>query len=284
MVLEERGIEIRQSRLSYFYSYSLAVLIFVFLSLARQQFGVAFALPARDIAELSKTIFVSLFVAMAGFLVMEPEIRRFLCRYVITNTEVIKAEGIIRKKKTVIPYQSVANVGVYKGIIGRILNFGDINVIGFDVHIKIRGVRHPEVLYRIINNKIAMMRGAKTVVATVDDTSGMEKKMVTDWRKEQKALGKKVKHSIPDEKHDEENIGIKLFGFLKKSMETGTGETEELEEMETEPDKDSEYDTEEPEQTGQEESTEDDIEIEESKKTRKKSKLKKRTKGGQKKK
>jgi uncharacterized membrane protein YdbT with pleckstrin-like domain len=88
----------------------------------------------------------------------EPEVERLLRYYTITNTEVTKIEGILRKKKYAIPYQSVADVTLNKSIIGRIFNFGTIDVIGFKEGIKMKGMKNPDEIYNMIKQRIGSSR------------------------------------------------------------------------------------------------------------------------------
>jgi membrane protein YdbS with pleckstrin-like domain len=79
-------------------------------------------------------------------------------KYVITNNEVMKVEGILRKKKFAIPYQSIADVKMSKGVVGRIFNFGNIEIMGFKEPIHMKGIRNPDEVLRIIENKVNLMR------------------------------------------------------------------------------------------------------------------------------
>ncbi|MHC4751286.1 MAG: PH domain-containing protein, partial [Planctomycetota bacterium] len=197
MAIKERGIEIKRSRISYFYNYVLVVLVLIFFALVWAEFNLTFAFLPRSQIEFQKSFVVLGFVMLIAILLEEPTIYRMFCKYTITNSEVIKVEGIIRKTRIVLPYQSVANVIVYKGVLGRIFNFGDIRILGFKDQINMNGVRDPEVLYRIINNKIAVMRGTAPKVVGIEREVKGEKVLSTDWRKEQKELEGKVQPLKP---------------------------------------------------------------------------------------
>ena len=58
----------------------------------------------------------------------------------------------------VVPFQSVADVRVSKGIVGRIFNFGDVDVIGFKDGILMKGMKNPEEIQRIIQSKLNITR------------------------------------------------------------------------------------------------------------------------------
>jgi|GEM_PF-1059831 len=239
MALIERGIVLRRSRASYFYNYVLIALVLTFLALVWAEYNLTFTLFPRNFSEFSKTLVVFCFVALTALLLEEPAVYQWFVKYIITNNEVIKSEGVIRKKRTVIPHQSIANVHVYKGVLGRILDFGDVNVVGFKNEINMRGIREPETFYRVINNKIALMRGTAPKTAALEESDTRERVESIDWRKEQKFLDKKVQpfDTVPKRaatySRGKRKIGIS--GILKRRR---TEETE-LEELTKEEQEDS---------------------------------------------
>jgi len=213
--IADKGIRLQTSRLSYLYTYGLAALVLAFFFLASPRFGIAFTFAPQTTLQILNDIvfivFVAAFVCFAG----EADFERAMRHYVITNTEIIKVEGILRKRRVIIPYQSVSNVDVYKGVLGRMLGFGDVNVIGFDAEIRMRGVRDPDTFYRIINNKIARMRGFRPTAAAHPFAAEEAEQPRTDWRREQRSLGGKVKPpAVPEEKGDS------IFGFLKRRVQS----------------------------------------------------------------
>jgi len=221
--IADRGIRLQTSRLSYLYTYGLAALVLAFFFLASPRFGIAFTFAPQTTLQILNDIvfivFVAAFVCFAG----EADFERAMRHYVITNTEIIKVEGILRKRRVIIPYQSVSNVEVYRSVLGRLAGFGDVNVIGFDAEIRMRGVREPDTFYRIINNKIARMRGVRPTAVT-QPSAAEETEQAVDWRSEQRSLGEKIKPpAVPEEKGDS------IFGFLKKRVQSKPAEPEEEE-------------------------------------------------------
>ena len=99
-------------------------------------------------------------LALAAGMAEEPEWERILRRYIVTNNEIIKIEGLFTKKKTVIPYQTVADIRVTKTPLGRILNYGTVLVGGFKQgdDIVLKGMRNPDEVYRVIQNKVNLLR------------------------------------------------------------------------------------------------------------------------------
>lgn len=135
----EIGLNFKTSRISYFSNYFLIVLISVLTFTVYSYLNLG---PA-----LLQYIFLAVFLIFL-FLALEPEYERTMRQYVITNSEIIKIEGIIVKKRISIPFQSIADVKVIKGVIGRIFNFGTLNVKGVKEEIIMKGMKEPETLVK----------------------------------------------------------------------------------------------------------------------------------------
>jgi len=149
---EVKGLKCKTARSSCLGDYFLIVLIAIFLILL---------LPYLSFESLySQLIFLILF-SIILILFLEPEAEKVLREYIVTDTEVRKVEGIITKKTVSIPYQSVADIKTIKGVLGRIFNFGDVVVKGVKGDIIIKGIREPERISKIIENRIARLRGKK---------------------------------------------------------------------------------------------------------------------------
>jgi len=154
---KEKGLRYKTARASYISNYIIIILLI-------------FSLTFLPLIELDAKILQLISLGAMFFiliLLFEPETERVLRSYLITNSEITKIEGIVVKKRMAMPYQSVADVRVVKGVLGRIFNFGTIVVKGIKGDITIKGMKEPEVIYRIIENKIALMKkpsrkGAKT--------------------------------------------------------------------------------------------------------------------------
>lgn len=144
----EKGLRYKTARISYISNYIIIALLI-------------FSLTFLPLIELEAKILQLIFLGVMFFiliLLFEPEAERVLRNYLITNSEIAKIEGIIVKKRMAMPYQGVADVRVVKGVLGRIFNFGTIVVKGIKGDIIIKGMKEPEVIYRIIENKIALMK------------------------------------------------------------------------------------------------------------------------------
>lgn len=157
-VIGGRALTVKTSRSYYYGNYILAALVLFLASIVYLHFNLAFYLFPHTVEEFGNTIIVFAFFAVIIYLIEESEIERVMRNYMITNNEVAKVEGIVRKTRVSIPHANISDIRVQKGVVGRILNFGDVDVVGFKGQIKIKGVKNPEMIYRLIENKIAVMR------------------------------------------------------------------------------------------------------------------------------
>jgi membrane protein YdbS with pleckstrin-like domain len=156
MKIKERGLVYKTSRISYIENYVIIALILIFLYFFYSYFGfdILTSFSNGKTEDMVKLIVLLVSISMISFLAEEPAIERLIRQYIITKDEVVKIEGFLRKKRTAIPYQSIADIKMGKGIIGRIFNFGNVVVSGFKDEIIIKGVRNPDEVYRIINHRI----------------------------------------------------------------------------------------------------------------------------------
>jgi len=154
--IPEHGLIFKTSRISYVANYFLVVLAFILLALVWPYLSLKIFFTSYG--DLLPFAIFSLFIVMITFLIEEPSIEQIMRKYIVTNNEVIKVEGLIRKKRISIPHGNVSDIKVRKGVWGRILNFGDIEVTGFRENIVMKGIRGPDEVYKIIENKISLMR------------------------------------------------------------------------------------------------------------------------------
>ena len=156
--IPERGITYKTSRVAYVQNYILAALLLVLFVLIYLNYPLNFTFFPKTPGEFTPTMIIFIFLIFITFMIEEPTIEQIIRKYIVTNNEVVKIEGLLRKNRITIPYQGVADVRVNKGIVGRIFNFGDIEVTGFKDAIIMKGIRNPEVIHKIIQNKIGMTR------------------------------------------------------------------------------------------------------------------------------
>jgi uncharacterized membrane protein YdbT with pleckstrin-like domain len=154
--IPEKGVTYKTSRIAYMQNYVIAILVAILLFLIFPYLH--FTIFITNIPELISYCVVFGLIIMITFMFEEPTIERWVRKYVVSNNEVMKIEGILKKKKFAIPYQSIADVKVSKGIVGRILNYGNIEIMGYKEGINMKGIRDPEEVLRMIENKVNLMR------------------------------------------------------------------------------------------------------------------------------
>jgi uncharacterized membrane protein YdbT with pleckstrin-like domain len=161
MDIPAKGLVYRRSYISYIENYIMVALALIFLFLLWPYLNLNFYLTPTTPQQLLETMTILLIACFLAFLIEEPSIEGYRRKYVITNHEVMKIEGIFNKKTTTIPYQSVANIKISKNILARMLNYGTVHITcvgkeGNDITMK--GIKSPEEVYNIIKNKISLMR------------------------------------------------------------------------------------------------------------------------------
>ena len=165
MRIPEKGVVYKASRVAYIQNYIIAAMVAILLFLVFPYLN--FTIFITTIPELISYLIVFGLIILITFMFEEPTIERWIRSYVVSNNEVMKIEGIIKKKKFAIPYQSIADVKMTKGVVGRIFNFGNIEIMGFKEGISMKGIRNPDEVLRMIENKVNLMRN-KMIQRNID--------------------------------------------------------------------------------------------------------------------
>ena len=168
MKIPEKGVVYKTSRVAYVSNYILLILFLLFVFLLWPFLNLNFYLLPKTPGQLFSTMVIFVFILIGTYMIEEPAVERIVRQYVVTNHEATKIEGLLRKSRISIPYQSVADIKVEQGIVGRLLNFGNVIVTGVvrsekssgAESIVMKGLRNPNEVYRVIQNKINLMRGA----------------------------------------------------------------------------------------------------------------------------
>lgn len=152
---KEEGVKFLTSRISYISNYFLIALAVIFIYLFFQQINFKIIFFPKNINEAFPIFILLGILILISYLIEEPVLERIIRQYYVTNNEVIKVEGLIRKKRIAIPIQSIADLRVKKGVVGRIFNFGNVEITGFKSNIIMKGMRKPEKIYEMIKEKIS---------------------------------------------------------------------------------------------------------------------------------
>jgi uncharacterized membrane protein YdbT with pleckstrin-like domain len=159
--LEDKSeITIKTSRIAYINNYIIGALFIIFDTLFIINFGLTFTLLPHSWGELISTYVILILFGAAAFMIEQPEWIRFTKKYVITLNDVIAIEGLLTKRKVILPYGSISEVTVNKTIFGRMLNYGDLFLAAFRTgsDINMRGIRNASKIHEVIQNRINMIR------------------------------------------------------------------------------------------------------------------------------
>ena len=134
--------KVRSSRFSFLGNYLLGMILLFFTLIV-------------NLTMQPPMIIVYFLIAVALMFILEPEGIILYRSYKLDSDYISEIKGIFVKRITAIPYRAVADQRLKKGIIGRILNYGDVVITGPKIQIKMRGIRRPEILYEEIEKKLA---------------------------------------------------------------------------------------------------------------------------------
>lgn len=134
-------IILKTSRRSYVLNYGLCLVMLSFLILAN-----AFLNPPL----LMNYVIIALLLLIA----VEPELNRIYRTFSIDDEKISEVKGILRKQTVTIPSSAVANTRMEKGVIGRLLKFGDVIVNGFGDYgqIEMRGIKRPDEVFKLMES------------------------------------------------------------------------------------------------------------------------------------
>jgi len=96
------------------------------------------------------------FLILISIFFIEPESALIYTTYYLKEDNVMEVKGILTKKRTAIPYSSISNIVLKKGVIGRIFGFGSVIVNSFsgENKISLKGIKYPEKTFKLIEKKI----------------------------------------------------------------------------------------------------------------------------------
>jgi len=92
---------------------------------------------------------------IVGLFILNEIIVKRLYVYEIEKAGIKESFALISKKEVLIPYSNITRIDLRKSSLGRILNYGDIEISSSaSSRIIIRGVRNPEYVYKKIKEMI----------------------------------------------------------------------------------------------------------------------------------
>ncbi len=103
---------------------------------------------------LALTAFFGLLILI---LLVVVEWNRASTKYTVTDFRIIRKDGLLRRKETVVPYRQLERVVVNQGILDRILGIGTLSIDTGEDTVKISSVRNPKKVEQ------AIMKGMQTL-------------------------------------------------------------------------------------------------------------------------
>ncbi len=163
MKIPEKGVVYKASPRAYIGNYLIAVGVIILAFLVANKFGLDFNIAPSGFMDTLDTLIYVAFGLLAAYLFAEPLLEGTVRHYIVSNSEIVKVEGILWKRRQAIPYQSIAEVNVVKGIFGRIFNYGTVEIAGLkEIGVVMRHVSNPEEIQRLVEHKVNSMRSALT--------------------------------------------------------------------------------------------------------------------------
>lgn len=139
------------------YLIGAGVLVLAFLVVTR--FGVEFTLSPSGASELMGTMVYFAFAGVAAWLFAESFIEGLFKHYVVSPTEVVNVKGLVFKKRHAIHYQGVSDIHIDKGLLGRLFNYGTLEIMGMNENsIVMRHIENPDEVHRVIRHRIDASR------------------------------------------------------------------------------------------------------------------------------
>lgn len=141
----EKVKKLKISRLSFIENYILGTFLLLYLFLS----GVMTSLP--------QTLNI-LFITLILLFFLEPESIITYYAYFIDPDNITEIKGILTKTQISIPYRSISSERLRKSFVGKIFNYGNIIITSPNTEINVRGIRNPEKLYKMIEEKLTKFR------------------------------------------------------------------------------------------------------------------------------
>jgi len=133
----------KTSRRSFIINYFLGIGLLLYLLLS-------------DAILILSSWLIFFFLILISIFFIEPECVIVYTSYHLKEDNIMEVRGILSKKRTAIPYSSISNLVMKKGVIGRIFGYGNVLINSFSGQnrITLRGIKHPEKAFKVIEKKI----------------------------------------------------------------------------------------------------------------------------------
>jgi len=137
-------LNLRPSRLIFFGSYVGWIFLWILAVLTYANVGGLFRdewrVPGIDVRV--QTVLAWFLGFLGLLLVLAAELKRITIRYTITDSRVIRTEGIVRRKTNQMPLNKIERVELDQGLVQRILKLGDLVIDTGEDTITLGSIRH----------------------------------------------------------------------------------------------------------------------------------------------
>jgi len=141
----EKINKIKISRTSFIGNYILGFFLLLYLFIS----GAMINLP-----QILNVFFIMLILLFF----LEPELIISYYTYFMDPDNITEVKGILTKTQMSIPYRSISAEKLRKSFVGRIFDYGNIIITSPNNEVNIRGIKNPEKLYRMIEEKLTKYR------------------------------------------------------------------------------------------------------------------------------
>ncbi len=111
-----------------------------------------------NLLELSIPSLLFFSLVFISLLIINEIVIRRLYTYEISEAGIKESFILFSKKEVLVPYNNITSVNLKKSVLGRIFNYGDIEITTHDMKITLKGIKNPEVVYQKIKGLLEIFK------------------------------------------------------------------------------------------------------------------------------
>jgi len=146
-------LSLRPTRLASIHLYFFAALLWFLAVLAF--LNVYNVIPDWDVGIRLKSAAAALLGFLGLLFVLFAEVKRLATRYLLTDSRIVRRDGILRRRTQEMPLNKIERVEVDEGIVQRILRFGDVVIDTGEDSVTFASVRNVRSIESEISKRIA---------------------------------------------------------------------------------------------------------------------------------
>jgi len=153
LMAEAALLSLRPTRLASIHLYFFAALLWFLAVLAF--LNVYNVIPDWDVGIRLKSAAAALLGFLGLLFVLFAEVKRLATRYLLTDSRIVRRDGILRRRTQEMPLNKIERVEVDEGIVQRILRFGDVVIDTGEDSVTFASVRNVRSIESEISKRIA---------------------------------------------------------------------------------------------------------------------------------